>query len=263
MVGRRIVNNMLNNILDNSYFQNVVSEFIALVILLILGWSVHKFTHRSQLLRFFRVADSKRVVVYLSNLSIPKGGAIDIDGIPRSFQESAVPAYETRLPALFQRLFNFIVPGADSLPGFLKSILVSDVSVEILVSPLSENEVERDVTLITFGGPGYNIVSRRIEQTFHSFGKFTPDGGSIVLQQMSPLNDPRCAFVQRVIDQTTGQQGFYVAGISSLATTGAAYFLATQWRFLAKKYSNDRPFCVMLRVASADARQYEILFEKG
>jgi hypothetical protein len=47
-----------------------------------------------------------------------------------------------------------------------------------------------------------------------------------------------------------------------LATAGAALYLATHWRGMAKKYKNAGTFCVVLRFPSSDPKQYEILFER-
>ena len=181
----------------------------------------------------------------------------------RSFQQSAIPLYEAGIIAVFQRLFNFVIPGVESQPGFLKRLLVSDVEVEVRPSPLNAGDLERQTTFIAVGSPGYNIASTKIETDLHSLGKFTDDNRAIQLAGSPPLTDPSCCFVQRAVDPTTRQYAFYVAGMSSLGTTGAAYFLASRWSYLADKYSGAKPFCVMLRLTSNDARKHEILYERG
>src|SRR2546423_4358273 len=83
----------LKAMFDNPYVQNVLSEFIALGLLFLMGLIVYHFTHRRLLLRFFNINSSKRIVVYLSHLRIRPTGALGIDGQVRSFAESALPLY--------------------------------------------------------------------------------------------------------------------------------------------------------------------------
>jgi hypothetical protein len=245
------------------YVQNVVSDFIFLLLSFLLGWIVYRVTRRAPLCAFFQLKDTKRLVLYVSRLRIQVGGAIGIDDVPRSFGESAIPLYESNLIPIFQRLFNLIIPGVEALPGLLKRLLVSDVEVEIHCSPLSEGEVEREATFIAIGSGGYNIASRRIVSAFHPIGNLINDNGAIELPGMPPICDPSNALVQRVTDQATGQRAFWVAGISSLSTTGGALFLAKKWKYLANRYGDGRPFCVLVRIVSPDGHKYEILSERG
>ena len=249
--------------LANPYIQNVVSEFIAIALIVATGWLVYRLTGRSRLLRFFDCAASKRVVLYLSNLRVRASGSLGVDNVPRAFNEVAIPLYEVNLVGLFQRLFNFVVPGVDSQPEFLKWLLISDVVVDVLASPLQDGEIERSATLITVGSPGYNVASRRVEHAFHALGTFHPDMNALCLAGAPPLVDPACAFVQRSVDPVSGQTAFYVAGPTSAGTTVAAFLRASRWKYLATKYPGNRPFCVMLRMTGSDSRQCEILYERG
>jgi hypothetical protein len=121
--------------MNNSWFQNIASEFLALGILLVLGWFVYQLKSRGPRLSFFGIKKTKKLFVYLSHLRIQSGGALGIDDKPRSFGESAIPAYEAELMPALQRLFNYVVPGVEDLPGYLNRLLLSDVDVEVL--PLS------------------------------------------------------------------------------------------------------------------------------
>lgn len=252
----------MNKILENNYFVNVVSEFIALFLLISLGLIIYYFSRRRHLLQFFNIANSKRIIIYLSHLRIIPGGALGVDGQPRSFGESAIPLTEVRLIHVFQRLFNFIVPGVENLPGFLKSLLISDVDVSILPSPLNTGEVERSDTFVSIGSPGYNVASNHIESTLHPAGVFANSNTAISISGLQPISDPRCGFVQRVYNQTTGQMAFYLAGMSSLGTYGSVIFLAKRWRYLSKKYRGTCPFCIVIRVTSDDGQQSEIILER-
>ncbi len=250
------------NILSNSYFVNVASNFITLCLSIALGLMIYHLSRRRHLLRFFNIADSKKVIVYMSHLRIIPGGALGIDNQPRSFGESAIPLSEVRLIQIFQRLFNFIVPGVEGLPGFFRSLLISDVEVSVLPSPLTPGDVERNDTFVAIGSPGYNASSSQVEQALNPPAVFANNNIAISLSGLQPISDTRCAFVQRVYNQTTDQTAFYLAGMSSLGTYGAVIFLAKRWRYLSKKYEGNRPFCVVIRVTSSDGQQSEIILER-
>jgi hypothetical protein len=143
---------MLQNWFEN-LAQNLVAEFLFLLILLALGWLLYRVTRRGPLLSFFEIKRSRRLFVYLSHLRIQRGGALGVDGSPRSFGESALPAYEADLIPWLQRLFNYVVPGTEEQPGFLKWLQLSDVIVEFVPSPLHESEIERNSTFIAIGSP--------------------------------------------------------------------------------------------------------------
>jgi hypothetical protein len=252
----------LCNMLANPYFQNVASQFIGLALLALFGFVVYFATGRARLLKFFHIKNTKAVTVYLSNLSVPAGGARGVDGVPRSYAGPAIPLPEVHLIPAFQRLFNFLIPGAENLPGILKWLLISDIAVSVAASPVEEGEIDRCSTLITVGSPGFNRASRRVEQALHSLARFVEDNRALQLGDGPPVTDPRCAFVQRAVDQATCQVAFYVAGPASLGTTGAAYYLVSEWKRLSKRFPGSQPFCVMLRITSDDAKQYEVLFER-
>jgi hypothetical protein len=227
----------------------------------VLAWLVHVATRRARLLAFFGIKERKRLVLYLSNVNVL--GSSGVDGRPRSFLEPAIPVTEVALVPLFQRLFNVIVPGLTDQPGLLKWLLVSDVTVDVQAAPSHASAVENTATLIAVGSPAYNGASLKVEQTFHPLTRFNTEYSGFSLDPAHPTTDLRCSFVQRAYDPASGQIAFYVAGMSSLGTAGAAYFLAHRWSYLEKKYKSAKAFCVVLRIAEGNPRVHEILFEKG
>jgi len=245
---------------NNPYFQNVASEFLALAILIVFGLLVYYSGSRRPRLSFFGIQRTKKLVVYLSRLRVQSGGAIGVDGTPRSFRESAIPAYEAKLMPALQRLFNYVVPGMEELPGFLNRLLLSDVDVEILPSPLDVSEIEGDFTFIAVGSPGYNLAASYVENSLHSIGRFTDDMAAVTLPGAPSLSGDQYAFVQRA--GNSKRTAFYVAGMTSRATTGAVRFLATEWRYLHKKYPSGKAFCVMLRITSEDGSTYQKIYEQ-
>lgn len=252
-----------NVVLSSPWFQNIASNLLTILIIAGVGWLIYFFTRRRRLLAFFGLKDRRRLVLYLSNVRVQPGGSVGVDGKPRSYSGTAIPENETILIPLFQRLFNFVIPGLSEQPGFLKWLLISDVAVEPLPSPSEAAGVEKDATFIAVGSPAYNSASLRIEQALNPLARFNAEYAGFCLDQAHATTDLRCGFVQRVIDQVSGQTAFYVAGMSSLGTTGAAYFLATRWSHLAEKYKTSTPFCVVVRITENDPRGHEIVFEKG
>jgi hypothetical protein len=250
-----------SEVLSNPWFQNIASNLLTIGIVAVIAWLIHAATRRARLLAFFGIKERKRLVLYLSNVSVL--GSSGVDGRPRSFREPAIPVTEVALVPLFQRLFNVIVPGLTDQPGLLKWLLVSDVTVDVQAAPPQASVVENTATLIAVGSPAYNSASLKIEQSFHPLARFNAEYSSFSLDPEHPTMDLRCCFVQRAYDGASGQTAFYVAGMSSLGTAGAAYFLAQRWSDLAKKYKSTKPFCVVLRIAEGDPRVHEILFEKG
>jgi hypothetical protein len=105
-------------VLNNQYVVNVLSDFITLTITVIAGALIYQLTRRRNLQSFFAMSN-KRIVVYLSNLTISLGGALDPTEQQRTYQGPAIPAYEARFIPLFYQLFNSPIPGLESQSGIL------------------------------------------------------------------------------------------------------------------------------------------------
>ncbi len=156
----------------NAILINLISDAIFLSLLIILGWLIVYFSHRLMLLKFFGLVKSRRIVIYLSNLRIKQFGAIGIDGKDRSYKGSAGGFKEIQAANRFGDLFNYFLPSLSDKPGILSKLLVSDIPIQILLSPLAEGEIEKSNTIITLGSPAYNIVSRYVESKIHSKARF-------------------------------------------------------------------------------------------
>ena len=239
----------------------VLSSILFLILLIVVGWLYQYFSKRRKLFEFFNLENTKKLTLYLSHLRIISGGAVGVDDIPRSFGESAIPLTETRLVSLFQRLFVSAIPGLDTLPGILKKIVISDIDLVIEPSPLDETTVDRETTIISLGSPGYNIASKHVEDTLNSIGKFIDQNSAIQTPGTSPYRDPLYSFVQRARNDSTGAIAYYAAGMSSLGTMGASYFLASKWSYLQGKYGNSQPFCIVLRISPEDYKRHSIISE--
>jgi len=83
---------------------------------------------------------------------------------------------------------------------------------------------------------------------------------SITIAGIPPLNESTYGFVERIIDHENRRTAFYVAGISELATVGAANFLRTQWGKLQQEFGNDKNFLVMLKFEPSDYSKWTKIF---
>jgi hypothetical protein len=85
---------------------------------------------------------------------------------------------------------------------------------------------------------------------------------AILIDDVPDFTDTTYGFIERVNDPDADRMLFYVAGLSEFSTTGAAYFLASEWRSLERKYSDDQAFLVMLLFQEPDFTKWSIVFER-
>jgi hypothetical protein len=152
--------------------ENLVADVIFLLIPIGLGLIVFFLTRRAKLLKFFGIASSRRIAIYLSNLRVTPGGAIGINGRRLSYQGSAAAFGEMLIANRFRDLFNYLIPSLSEAPSILSKLLISDVQVELLSSPLDYRQIERSSSLVALGGPAYNLAADFIEAKLHSQARF-------------------------------------------------------------------------------------------
>jgi hypothetical protein len=85
---------------------------------------------------------------------------------------------------------------------------------------------------------------------------------AIVVEGVPPLTENTYGFVERIFDHNNKRSVFYAAGISELATVGAASFLIAEWTRLHRRYGDKTNFLVVLRFTPNDHRHWSIIFEK-
>jgi hypothetical protein len=225
---------------------------IAAVVLIGVPASTWYLVLRRRRLAFFGFRGTSRVILYASRLYVPSGASLGSDGRPRTFQGIATPDYESTLIASVEGFFASLAH-----PWRRTGLRWGDINVQASVSPAVRYQIDREVTLITIGSPGYNVVSGMVEEDLGSFVQFANDNRELVAADGVPVGDGACFFVQRVTSQATGQVVFYVAGPAAEGTTAAVNYLLRNWRQLAKRYGSDRSFCVLLRLISTD--QYTVI----
>lgn len=166
--------------------ENIFAEAAIALVLAVLGWVIFVLTKRARLLKFFGVHKSRRIVIYLSNLTVPPGGTIGVDGQRRSYQGSAVARGEMEVALRFRDLFNHPFPSLFGKPSVLNKVLISDVQVQIVEPPHELGQVEDSVSFITLGSPAYNVASAFVEEELHSQTTF----GSAPTTPPSPTGAP-------------------------------------------------------------------------
>lgn len=303
--------------------ENLISDVLFILFAVIFGWIIFRLSRRAKLLDFFGIGNSRRIAIYISNLRVKTGGAVGIDGQELSYQGSTAAFGETVEANRFRDLFNYLLPSLSENPSLLSKLLISDVQIQLLISPLVETEIEGSTSFISLGGPAYNIASRIAENRLHSKARFstlavegthTPPvqsssnaesdysgatgshvqnitvldtaahvdppqmivpSGLILNQHQSvkqlsaiqvdgvPLmTETTYGFVERLIDYENKRSIFYIAGISELATAGAANYLISQWEKLVGKYGTQTGFLVVLRFDPDDYKRWSVIFER-
>lgn len=146
--------------------ENLIADIIFLILLGLIGWLLITLTRRRMLQLFFGVLQNKRIVIYLSNLRVLTFGAVGISGRKMSYQGSAVAYGEMKAAFRIRRLFSFVIPALEESSDFLRRLLISDVSVDLAISPLSKNEIEARTSFITLGSTAYNVASKAVEEKY-------------------------------------------------------------------------------------------------
>jgi hypothetical protein len=242
----------------------VIANLLFTILIIIIGWIIYYFTERRKLLLFFNIKDTKRFVIYISNLRILKGGSIGIDNKPRAYSGTTVVYNELLIANKYKERFNYLVPSLSESPSFLSEILFADIKVTILPSPIDENEIEANCSIISFGSPGYNKVSEIIEKETKSIVEFSNDNRSISIKNIPNLKDGRVGFIQRLVTNHDGltKSKFYAAGLSEHGTIGAGNYLVNNWSRLRKKYKDSESFIIVIRFSSTNLENYTIDLER-
>jgi hypothetical protein len=244
----------------HQYLTDLAAEFTFLVIVIGASYLLI-ILRRKRLLRFFGVRQTRRLSVYFSLVQVITGGTLGTDHQPRSFAGNALAWDEVELLPLYNRLFNYIVPALQEQPGFLRRILLSDVNIMASPSPLNKAAIDMASSVLCFGSPGYNEVSKWVEQDLHALGRFTDDNKAIVVSGVAPFSDLLHGFVQRCRIGSGSGRAFYVAGPSAQATKASAYYLAAHWDNLYRRFGDRTNFCVILKAAMDDYRKSDCVLE--
>lgn len=228
---------------SNQYIANIFSDFIFIILLILLGYLWVSLTKRNKLYRFFGLNRlNPKVIIYTSNLGVSqKGATVDFRGLPRSYTGSTIPEYELSMIPPVLRLFNTIIPGADELPNILKKLTLSEIDIEYRTSPVKKEEIDvSKTTIFTFGSPGYNCVSEYVQNNLNPLMKMLKDNMEIRGSESDQVigSGRNVAFLQKLYDKDNKRWIFYTAGIDENGTKGSLLYLIRNWQELFKRYDN-------------------------
>jgi hypothetical protein len=259
-------------------FQDILSNVIFLLLAILIAYLWTALTQRKNLLTFFNTTDIKRLVIYLSNIKVLPFGAMGISQDKLSYQGETVAYGEMQVANQIQSLFNFIVPKLAESSQSIGRLLLSDVKVQISISPQEISELETEAPVVSLGSSAFNIASRHIEDLYQGSVKFrfapNPISGSttaqdsnlpvsvlvsnstqenreplsIFIDDLLLLDKPFYGCVERIRDPGGNRSLFYVAGLSEFSTKGAGYYLSSQWKYLYKKYGAGKSFLIQLKI---------------
>ena len=214
---------------------------------------------RRALLRFWGIEDLKKIRIYISHLRIIPGGALDAQGTPRSYQGSVVTQLESEMGALLRGSFFVSLPGGVAQPAWAKALLFINADVIVQAAPSTAAAIDPEGSVVSLGSPGYNTVSAAIEQNCQSPVRFAPGNTAIQLPGNLTTTNPRQCFVVRL--RAGGRFWFYAAGLSETGTAAAAYYLASAWRRLDRRYRTSPSFFLVLEISGDDFRNSRIISE--
>lgn len=253
---------MLN--ISPTMIEGIISGLIAntifLISIILIGWIIYILAQRHALLKFFGLKEIKSLSIYLSRLTVSHGGSHGVDGLSRNYAGIAVVFQESKIALDFSNLFKSTIPGIRDQSGYLSKIILNDIKFKLDVSPITENEINKVNTIISFGSPGYNQCSGWIQNTLRSIAKFTDDNKTIQFNDMIPEGKIDRFFVERIFDQNNKRYVFYLAGLHESGTIGAVHYLIKNWKKLHKKYK-EKDFSILLSVNLMDFTDSRIISE--
>jgi hypothetical protein len=137
--------------------------------------------------------------------------------------------------------------------------LLTNADVEILPSPEGETHPDPEGTVVALGSPGYNNVSREIENSCRSPIRFVRENSAIELPGDFKITSGHQGVIVRL--ECLDRYWFYAAGMSEHGTAAAAYYLATGWRRLHKRYKRAPSFFVVVEFPGTDFRSCRVISE--
>ncbi|MEN6580327.1 MAG: hypothetical protein ABFD05_06810 [Anaerolineaceae bacterium] len=193
---------------------NLLSDVIFSLLVFIFFYVIFLLTKRRKLLRFFGIEKTKKLTIFTSNLIVEKFGSLGNDGYRYSYQGTAIPNEESKAASRLQTLFNYFLPSQIDKPGFVSKLLISDVDVKIFPSPVQENTIEQNASIISIGLPPYNLISRFVESSLNPHARLDyikptetdlhPDGNSNKSQRLIPSDNSAGTAVPSGIAITSG-----------------------------------------------------------
>jgi len=164
--------------------ENIISDIIFLLLAILVSWLWVSITHRRQLQNFFGVNKVKRLCIYLSHINVSMGGSTGTDKRMFSYTGEAVVYGEMQAANRIRNLFSFIIPKLTEASKTIGKLLLSDVDINLDISPDDQSKLETQASFIALGSPAYNTASSYIESFEKGIVKF-----QIGFEKSSELKD--------------------------------------------------------------------------
>lgn len=152
--------------------ENLFSDIIFLILAILVSWLWVILSHRRQLQKFFGVTKTKRLVIYLSLINVTMFGSTGIDKRKFSYTGKAVDYGEMQIANQIRNLFSFIVPKLTEASKTIGKLLLSDIDVNLDISPSDQSKLETQAPFVSLGSPAYNTASSYIETIEKGIVKF-------------------------------------------------------------------------------------------
>jgi hypothetical protein len=145
-------------------FENIAADLLLIFLGIVGAWAWIRFTHRRRLQNFFNISDIKRLLIYISRIDVKAFGAYGVDKYKMSYEGVSVDYQEMQVANQIKELFSFFIPKLAEASKSIGSLLLSDISVQVLVSPENESDIDTQSPIITLGSPALNKVSSFVEK---------------------------------------------------------------------------------------------------
>jgi hypothetical protein len=238
--------------------ENLLASVLFFVLFLLLGSGWYLWRRRA-LLSLFQVANTKRLIIYLSRVEVVQGGSLGVGGVARSFAGPTVTASEANAAMLLAGIFEYLIPGLESQPGILKTLFTRDISVTVQPSPISVQQIPPEVSIVTVGSPGYNRVSEWAQRQLNPKVAFSPNNNALVTHTGRSLADPDTGMVQVLYDAQNDRRVFYVGGITEAGTQAGLVYLALKWKELKQNMGKQRVFAGLVQLSNGRVRLTETI----
>jgi hypothetical protein len=230
-----------------------------------IGIVIYRLSKERKLLNFLGVdKNSRRIIIYLSSLFIPRGNAVGFDGGVRSYQGITIPIEEFGISLPLAKSLG--IDAFDNIPPILrkplqeKNTFLRPISIDINASPMKEGDIDFSTrSLITVGSQGYNIVTNYCIS--HNLCKLQigQNGTAIEIKKGKQIGEiinrasvnHDIAILEKLVDQSHGNTTIIIAaGLGVIGTMGAIQYMIDNWEKLYKTYQDDE-FALVLQFGPA------------
>lgn len=233
-----------------SIWTGMIANLAVILLLLVIGQLLIKL-RKSRLLRIWDLEAQKTLHIYTANMKALPDGTIDVHGVVRSFRGPVVPYAEMQEVNEVQALFYSKVSDDPQFERLTRGLLQVHAEVHVEPAPASALGIASEGTVLAIGSPGYNEVSREIERRCGGTIHFDKDNTLIVIPE-TKRKKPGTVHAILVQVRSGRRTWFYVAGLGSVHTLAAVYFLTHSWKEVETFFLRWESYYVAFEVDGVD-----------